>query len=170
VYDERPQVGLLAIAAKEIHWLPFIEFCIDRRGNNSRRGYCDLSIWRPRQYAEIWVEAAKIALTWDSRYEKLRDKVSYPFRHVREGIKSATGRAIGLAVVFVSFYGSPIDDFEQSKFDIQVRAVKRNLYKVTRGVRADFYALHLCAPEIVAKSAHKDCPGIAVVGKLYKSP
>ena len=167
VYDERSQVGLLAIAAKETNCLPLMEFYTDRRGNVSGKGYGDLAIYWQRYKFETWVEASHIRVTWhslNSQYDNIYER----FEHARQGIKSLKNRDSGLALLFIRFYNFPKDYFEPLVFNKKVGELKNTLKDVTRRLGADFFALHLCEPELVQKSKSKDCPGVAVIGKLYK--
>lgn len=168
VYDERAQVGLLAVAARQINGFPIMEFFTSRIGNISKHGYGDLAVFWPRQKDETWMEVSHIRVPWNNwSHEHIYEK----FWHARKGIRSLKDRRTGLALVFLRFYDFPTKYYLPSTYRVKIRELYNNLVNTTQRLKADFFTIHMCDPEIVLKTkSSNDCPGIAAIGKLYKSP
>jgi hypothetical protein len=170
IYDERAQVGLLAISSRIINGYPLTEFSVDRIGNISGRGYCDLGIVWQRKDFETWIEAGHIRISWYDLTHNFYDKVYMRFWHAKHDIRSLKKRGHSLAILFIRFYNFPVHKNKDKEYTQTVQELKSILNKTTRRLNADFFTLHLCSPKLVAKSKSEDCPGIAVIGQLYKSP
>lgn len=170
VYDERAQVGLLAVASREMNGCPVTEFYTERTGNKSGYGYGDLAIVWPRREFETWAEISHIRLSWHDAMNNMYDRVYKRFWHAKNGVKSLKFRSRSLAIMFIRFYNFNEDDYKPKVFNQKINELKNVLNKTTQRLKADFFAVHLCEPRLVKNSKSKDCPGIAVIGQLYKKP
>lgn len=165
IYNEQAQVGLLAFAAIEAGWLPFLEFSVDRKGKSPNKCRCDMSFLHSpgTKGEEVWIEAGHVWVPFDIEGEALAEKVVPHLRRVRRDVKSIKEAADSqkFALVFVQLNEAPEKELNHKRIWKQVKRAKDLLH-------ADFCALHLCEEEIrrvIEPSSGRDCPGIAIIGK-----
>jgi hypothetical protein len=153
VYNENAQVALLAIAAWEMGYFPFVNFNRTKR-TKTGRGFQDLEILGPecrlwdfeavfRECIEITSEAKA-----QTRIGAALDEAEYEARQIPRRDKRA-----GIAFL--------VPNKAKSEEDLCqfVTMVKGSLK------RRDFGAIHFAPEKTWRESSHKDCPGVAIVGR-----
>ncbi|MBI2873321.1 MAG: hypothetical protein HYY00_09065 [Chloroflexi bacterium] len=167
VYNQEANVGVLALAAWKIGRLPFLEFSVKKLTSPGRRrrysGWGDLSIWPMEEGGKrggILIEAERVQRSWKNKNDSMANKI-------RECLKKATGDASRISewdarrmgLVFAIPFGARNGQFEPTTF-------WTTLVETRRSLKADFCAFHLCKRDIWSQQRkHKDCPGVAVIGK-----
>jgi hypothetical protein len=159
IYNEKAQIGLLAIAGKGIGGFPFIEFDQDK-DTRSGRGQQDLEIISPdhniwsieAKYLEIEKSTSNLSL----RLEKKMESAIHDVKRLRN-----RQRDTNIAIVFFRPWG-----YETGSAHEYFRNDVERLYRQSRCL--DFLAYHLCQKKILnqPKHPHPDSPGIAILGKL----
>jgi len=155
VYGERANIGILAIAAAMIKALPFEEYSIKKgRGHQKHTGRADLEILARNK--QLWhIEAKRLQKSFRSHdfidvvREKLNDAAN-------EAESSTEGSNLRMGIVFVIPYGIIEPHTQCKQFVDRISDLK--------SLKADFSAIHFAKPELYQK-AHKDSPGIAIVGR-----
>lgn len=162
VFGERPNLGILAVAATRIGHVPFEEYSAEKgRGKSRRTGRADLWLATKNGIREFDIEAKCIQVSFRSK------RLSKTVRHHLDiaaqdasDILNKSDKTIG--IVFISPYGARREDFDTSFFWDQLCDMSQ--------YGGNFCALHICAPEILSRApkCYEDRPGIAIVGRYIR--
>lgn len=165
VYNEQAQVGLLAVAAEKAKGLPFIEFSTKRRrGNRDYSGRADLKIFRIKTKEAVWVEAEPASVDCRNTIECLKEKMRLPFAEAKKSVETlAEADGLRLALVIVKLIGA-------SPTSCDAELVRDRVYGAAKRLNAHFCAIHFCNRDLWTGSPHRDCPGIAAVGRIFPKP
>lgn len=161
VYGERANLGILAVAATKVGYIPFEEYSAEKgRGRNRRSGRADL-----------WLVEKGGAKAFD--FEAKYTRVSFHSKRLRKTIKHHLDRAFtdasnikykseySIGIVFLCPYGAHYKDFDLESFWYQLADLC--------SYDGDFCSFHTCRSEIWADNkGHKGYPGIAIVGRYLK--
>ena len=157
VYRERPNLGILAVAAAKTGYIPFEEYSTEKgRGKSRRKGRGDLWLVAKdgskafdfeAKYIDVSLHSKKLAKTIQHHLDiVVKDAFALPYK---------SDCTIG--IVFVCPYGATRENFNPELFWRQLSDLR--LYS------GDFCALHTCPPEIWWHNYHKGRPSIAIVGR-----
>lgn len=160
LYKEIPQVGLLAIAAREIGGFPLMEWGSLKKvvkGTPRRKGRQDLEIiYEDKIY---WLEAKycepTIKLGPDYFMTKIRDSLAA----AKEAVRERDGRAVKrLAITFVVPKSVRTDTQWKEEVKDKIRELVQRSPKY-------FAGFHHCNPSVLASAAtYVKRPGIIIVG------
>jgi len=165
VYNERAQIGILAAAAIRLRCLTFEEYSRGKgQGPKRRAGRADLWLYDRDTGKDFNIEAKRQTVKWNSTdvASVVKESLDWAVKEVHE--LQDRQAAYNLGIVLLCPWGAkPGGELEATPFWNQLR--DRLSYD------GDFCAFHLCEPKIWPNlKAHRDCPGIALVGKYHDAP
>lgn len=163
VYNQQPNVGLLAIAAYRMEGLPFVDFSIQKRGPGGRKyqGRCDLSIFL-KKGKEVFIEAERITVGFQDEADVLKTKLAKPLKKATNAVNRIIPKYyLAIGIVFIIPKKVAKSDFDPNGFIDCLDEARKKL-------NADICAVHFGKHEIWSQVPNNDCPGIAVVGKSMK--
>jgi len=166
VYIQQTQVGYLAVAARDVGWLPQLEFSIERRTNKREfvKGRCDLALWckNKKRETELFFEVETCTYSVKINEQQIKELITLfeatkeNVRHIREARGSPA-----IAVVLVRLCNASLDDVAS---DLWAR-----LRKIRRRLRSDFCALNIRGRQCMERTPIEwggDCLGIAAFGSI----
>jgi len=164
IYNEQAEIGLLATAARDTQSLPFIEFSTQKIINGKRYvGRADLEIyWTEKLDWCLGIEAKPASISCSSRRRNkdLFFIIQEPLEEARKCVKTIKKHYVDCMALVIGLLNHASDDFNRKQFC-------KDLFDAAWRLKADFCVIHFCDDEIWKNSWDKDCPGIALIGKLY---
>lgn len=157
VYRERPNLGILAVAATKIGYVPFEEYSKEKgRGRSRRKGRADLWLADKNGAKAFDFEAKYIEVSFRSK--KLAKTIQHHLDIAARDASDLRDKSdCTVGIVFVRPYGAICKDFDPDPFWNQLSDLS--------SYGGDFCAFHICKPKIWSQNYHKGCPGIAIAGR-----
>ncbi|MFC1951640.1 hypothetical protein ACFLYI_01180 [Chloroflexota bacterium] len=158
VYGERPNLGILSIAATKLGFITLEEYETKRKG---KYGRADLWMYDKTLNIDVSVEAKFVTLSWKSKIlaETIKKKLALAVDEVSVVDEDLS---CSLGIVFVRPEGATPANFQPTDYWAQI--------KDRSSIGADFCAMHICKTKTWANQKYaKGCPGIVMAGKFHKS-
>jgi len=183
-YNERTNVGNLALATYQLSGFPLQEFsCVKGKGASRSDGRADLYVRLPRkglssrsEYVDLNIESKQI---WRSLHlgeqatEAIKNKLAVVMRDCK-AIKDPDWKVkLGVGLLFVLPYKQDIRGIRKSVLEQDITMFVRDMTRVVKDLDASFVACHLANTEIsrrIYNANHRYgwCPGIVAIGKLVE--
>lgn len=158
VYGERTNVGILAMAAVRLGYLPFEEYaCKKGYGRGQWKGRADLRVYKDEGGVYFDFEA-KCPQMISIRSKEVAGSVERELSKACAEIKVGDRSENSAGIVFLRFNRAKKETFESDIRGFWHQLQHRGSYD------GDFCALHVCSTDWWEDWA-EDCPGIALVGR-----